>query len=328
MQYLKRCNIFLKEISLSVSLQYMQFQARIPNLFFFKSNTKIMYNSEAQHRWCCHNDSFKNQTETAPPSCPDLLFFFSAREPSLFGWERGGRGVKSTLLPMGGGGGVTSPPRAIWKILGSDFFFLLFQRKNSQKNQIMHWDDQSFKPLLGLQIFFHLRRAKNITRIQKKYFDWNRLPQPPFEPQIFFRLRRTKTITRLQGMYFNWNRLPQPLGKSHPARKKSPPGRKMKFTSLKGGEQGVQNRMQKGCVNRTAKRGHFATLFRPFSNKIQNEKENTRVITKYFSKKGVWTGVWELNGRERISRFSKKKKNSPYKRLSTVWRQHNVRWGN
>ena len=46
------------------------------------------------------------------------------------------------------------------------------------------------QPLLGPQMFFRLRRAKNITHILEIYINWNGLPRPLLEPQNFFRLRQ------------------------------------------------------------------------------------------------------------------------------------------
>ena len=54
------------------------------------------------------------------------------------------------------------------------------------------------RPLLRPQIFFRLRRAKNITRSHGMYVNW-------------IRLRRAKNITRSQAVYVNWNRLRRPL---------------------------------------------------------------------------------------------------------------------
>ena len=121
----------------------------------------------------------------------------------------------------------------------------------------------------------------------------------------------------------------------------------------KGVNRGCRGRMQKGGVNRAAKRPHakkgggvnaakrgrFAALFtppflhaaasqpcsrhaaasrpcshplfRPFSNKIQKWERKVRKHSRdnkiFFKKGGVNRGLG-INGRERISRFSKKKK--------------------
>ena len=104
-------------------------------------------------------------------------------------------------------------------------------------------------------------------------------------------------------------------------------------TACKKGGGGEQDRELAACkkeMNRAAKRSHAKkrgeqgrephakkgvwTGPRPVACKRGGCKNGIFFkkggVVAYFSKKGVWTGIWGLNGRERISRFSKKKRNN------------------
>jgi len=123
--------------------------------------------------------------------CQNFFYFFKQNFFLLFFkqniWVSKGEKTRGIRLSVALRGDATFVPVTLRGILlDKRHFRSNFWTKDTPgatfgRGTLQNWDSIP-RLLSGLQIFFRLRRAENLTRFQNIYMNWDRIPQPLLGP--------------------------------------------------------------------------------------------------------------------------------------------------